>query len=58
MRVYVVTYEHKHGVDVGVYSTEDKAWAAIDKIKADNPGEFQEDDQLSWTDITCCELDS
>ena len=23
--VYVVTYEHKHGLDVGVYSTEEKA---------------------------------
>jgi hypothetical protein len=58
MLVYVVTYEHKHGTDVSVHSTEEKAWDAIALIKAENPDEFEEDDPRSWLDITTCEVDT
>jgi hypothetical protein len=58
MLVYIVTYEHKHGVDVSAYSTEEKAWAGVGKLRADYPEDFDEDDPQGWCDITTCEVDS
>jgi hypothetical protein len=56
--VYVVTYGHKHGTDVSVYSTEAKAQAAMEDIKAAYPDEFDEDDPRSWLDLTASTLDA
>jgi hypothetical protein len=58
MIVYVVTYEHKHGTDVSIHSTEAKAWEAIDAIKAESPEDFDEDSPRGWCDISTCELDT
>ena len=58
MDVYVVAYTHKYGTDVGAYSTEEKGWAAIAKIKADNAEEFTEGHEQSSCDLICCEVDS
>lgn len=55
--VYVVTYGHKHGTNVAAYSTEEKAWAAMEAIKAEYPDEFDEDDPRSWLDLDTCFLD-
>jgi len=58
MIVYVVTYEHKHGLDVSVYRTEDKAYDAIEAIKAEYPEDFEDDDPRAWCDVTTCKVDS
>jgi hypothetical protein len=56
-RLYVVTYGHKHGTAVSVYSTEAKAQAAMADIKAEYPDEFDEDDPRSWLALTESTLD-
>jgi hypothetical protein len=55
--LYVVTYGHKYGTDVAVYSTEEKAREAMADIKAAYPDEFDEDDPRSWLDLTESTLD-
>jgi hypothetical protein len=50
MDVFVLTVNHRHGTDLGVYTTENGAYAALVKYCRDSWDEVREyDDTLSET---------
>jgi hypothetical protein len=40
MTVWVLIHSHKHGVDVGVYSTEERAWDAAEALEREYAEDF------------------
>jgi hypothetical protein len=45
MTVYVCIYTHKHGIDVGVYRTEEGAYAVAQQLAAERVKQSWEDEE-------------
>ena len=46
MDIYIITYQHKHGLDVGVYKTEKGALKAAHQLAYDQvDGSWDDEDQ-------------
>ena len=51
VRVYVVMYTHKHGVDIDVHKTEQFAYVNMDEIMFDRVKTWQSDDAEAFNAI-------